>query len=174
MPVSTLRCRDLFERERERPSSRQTPARFVEVFEEALSNVIAFANIEPQPRRVNGVHAGRAWRSFKYCAIAERVAIVAVTGQDVPPRSRAIDVSCSSTAVLSKIQRLSRPVTTAVTLPRTTAPSTAPTIHEATGPTPKTVRMPGVTKNSGPKSAPHSAPQTTPILPHALIRSPVL
>jgi len=55
----------------------ETAAGFVEVLEEALSDVIAFANVEPSPLGVDRIHTRRAWRSFIYCAMPEYVAVIA-------------------------------------------------------------------------------------------------
>jgi hypothetical protein len=87
LPARALRRRDQLERERERPSLSQTLSRFVEVLEETLSNVVAFANVKPSPRRVDGVHAGRARRSLTHRAMRKYVAVVAFTDHDSPPAS---------------------------------------------------------------------------------------
>jgi len=55
----------------------ETAAGFVEVLEEALSDVIAFANVEPSPRGVDRIHTRRARRSLMYRAMREYVAVIA-------------------------------------------------------------------------------------------------
>ena len=71
-------CRHQFERKRQRTKSSHRRARLVQMPEEALLDVVAFADVHPFSRGLDGVHPGRIRNPLTKRFERERIGLAAV------------------------------------------------------------------------------------------------
>src|SRR6476661_503124 len=75
---------DEFERKRQRATSSHTRARLAQMFKQTPFNVLAFANVQPSPRGVNGVHPGHVRRFVLNGSVSKRVSVIVVVRHGSP------------------------------------------------------------------------------------------